>query len=113
MHEAEGREEVMARQRHAERLAKQEEELRRARKEDEVEDDWFRDRSERYLEDFLPPEFDQFVPPDVRQRFVAAQREALIGFRALIDYWLDRSGGVTTKRRPRRWEHHSPKEPPK
>jgi len=101
------------RRRHAERLRLQQEKLRKDKKNDEVDADWFEDRDERDPRDFLPPDFDQFVPPEVRQRFVAAQREALIGLRGLIDYWLDRSGDATVKRRPRGWEHHTPKEPPK
>jgi len=93
------------REEHAKRLEQQQEELRKAKQEEQLEDDWFEDRGDRYGGDFLPPEFDQFVPPEIRQRFVAAQREALIGFRALIDYWLDRSGDLTRTRRPRQWEH--------
>ena len=99
------------RRRHAERLRQQQEKLQKDRKNDEVEADWFEDRDDRDPRDFLPPDFDQFVPPEVRQRFVAAQREALIGLRGLIDYWLDRSGEVTTRRRPRGWEHHTPQDP--
>lgn len=98
------------RRQHAKRLEQQQEELRKAKKDEQLEDDWFADRGDRYRGDFLPPEFDQFVPPEIRQRFVAAQREALIGFRALIDYWLDRSGDVTTKRRSERWETFTPKD---
>ena len=101
------------RRKHAERLARQQDKLRKAKKEDQLDADWFADRDDRDLRDLLPPDFDQFVPPEVRQRFVAAQREALIGLRGLIDYWLDRSGEVTTRRRHRGWEHHTPKEPPK
>jgi hypothetical protein len=101
------------RAKHAERLRLQQEKLRKDKKNDEVDADWFEDRDERDPRDFLPPDFDQFVPPEVRQRFVAAQREALIGLRGLIDYWLDRSGEVTVRRRPRGWEHHTPKAPPK
>src|SRR6266849_1409840 len=94
------------RRQHAERLRKQEEDLRKARKEEQLEDDWFQDRGDRYRGDFLPPEFDQYVPPEIRQRFVTAQREALIGFRALIDYWLDRSNDMTTGRRQPGWSHY-------
>jgi len=104
--EPEGGEELAdVRRKHAKRLEQQQEELRKAKKDEQLEDDWFEDRGDRYRGDFLPPEFDQFVPPEIRQRFVAAQREALIGFRALIDYWLDRSGDLTRTRRPRQWEH--------
>lgn len=97
------------RHRHAAWLEDQQEELRKAKKEDDLEDDWFEDRAEGYPRDLLPPDFDEFVPPEIRQRFVAAQREALIGVRALIDYWLDRSGDITAaRRRPRQWSHHTP-----
>ncbi len=50
------------------------------------------------------------MPPEIRQRFVTAQREALIGFRALIDYWLDRSGDMTTGRRQPGWSHYKPRD---
>ncbi len=102
------------RTRHAEWLKQQEERLRKDKKNDEVDADWFEDRDDRDPRDFLPPDFDQFVPPEVRQRFVAAQREALIGLRGLIDYWLDRSGDLTVRtRRPRGWEHPVVAEKPK
>jgi hypothetical protein len=102
------------RRKHAERLRQQQEKLRKAKKDDQLEADWFEDRDDHELRDLLPPDFDQFVPPEVRQRFVAAQREALIGLRGLIDYWLDRSGDVTARtRRPRGWEHPPVAEKPK
>ncbi len=101
---------VQLRKEHAKRLEKQQEDLRKARKQEQLEDDWFQDRGDRYRGDLLPPEFDQYVPPEIRQRFVTAQREALIGFRALIDYWLDRSGDMTTGRRQPGWSHHKPRD---
>lgn len=101
------------RKEHAARLKKQREDLGKEKKDEELEADWFQDRGG-YRRDLLPPEFDQYVPPEIRQRFVAAQREALIGVRALIDYWIDRSGDVTARaRRPARWENPTIAEKPK
>ena len=87
-------------------LREHREKLENEWKERAEEDEWWEERGQGSLEDFLPEEFDEIVPPEIQRHLREAQKEALLAFRGLLDYWIRRSGGAP--RRRRRWETIEP-----